>query len=167
MYDSSSRRGRRPAVGVGFGRAAAAAAVLIAVSFAGCGGKKDEGSGRPVTGKVTYNGQAVADATVTFVGPSNSAFGRTDAEGKFKLRTTIGENVPLGDYQVTITKTDTPPVPPGPTNPEDYRPPDPNAPPPPEPKDLLPAKYKTPTTSQLTASVKDSGENNFEFPLAD
>lgn len=149
------------------GRAGAVAGLLAALALAGCGGKKEEGSGRPVTGKVTYNGQPVADATVTFVGPANSAFGRTDAEGNFKLRTTVGEKVPLGDYQVTVMKTDTPPAPPASMNPEEYRPPDPNAPPPPEPKDLVPAKYKNPTTSLLTASVKDSGENKFEFPLTD
>ena len=140
--------------------------LLLAASVVGCGGKKSEGSGRPVTGKVTYNGQPVAGATVTFVGVANSAFGMTDAEGNFKLRTASGENVPLGDYQVTVTKTDTPP-PAAAANPGEYRPPDPNAPPPPEPKDLLPAKYKQGTSSQLTATVTESGQNHFELTLTD
>lgn len=140
--------------------------MLLAASATGCGGKKNEGSGRPVTGKVTYNGQPVSGATVTFVGVANSAFGMTDAEGNFKLRSSSGEIAPLGDYQVTVTKTDAPP-PAAAANPSDYRPPDPNAPPPPEPKDLLPAKYKQTTSSQLTASVMQSGQNFFEFKLTD
>jgi hypothetical protein len=143
-----------------------AAAILLGLSLAGCG-KKEEGSGKIVTGKVTYNGQAVADATVTFVGVTNAAFGRTDSEGNFKLRTTTGEKVPVGDYKVTVMKTDAPVTPSEPTKPEDYRPPDPNAPPPPAPKDLLPPKYKDPATSMLTANVTESGENKFDFPLTD
>lgn len=167
MHDCSRRCVFLSASGNCFGRAGAVAALLAALSIAGCGGKKDEGSGRPVTGKVTYNGSPVADATVTFVGPANSAFGRTDAEGKFNLRTTIGANVPPGEYQVTIMKTDAPPAPAEPSTPENYQPPDPNAPPAPAPKDLLPAKYKDPTTSKLTASVTDTDENQFDFALTD
>lgn len=143
-----------------------ASTVVAALSLAGCGGKKEAGNGRPVTGKITYNGQPVAEATVTFLGSFNSAFAQTDVEGKFKLKTAVGEKVPLGDYQVTVIKTDVPPLPP-PVPPEEYKPPVPNAPPPPEPKDLLPPKYKQPDSSQLTASVTDSGENYFEFNLKD
>lgn len=166
MFDCLSRRVSRSAGGFYIGRAAKVVALLAVLSLVGCGGK-EEGSGRPVTGKVTYNGQAVADATVTFVGLANSAFGRTDAEGKFQLHTALGEKVPVGDYQVTVTKIDAPPPPAAPSNPDQYVPPDPNAPPPPAPKDLLPAKYKDPAASTLTAGVKDSGENRFEFTLTD
>jgi hypothetical protein len=147
-------------------RASIVAALVAVLSLAGCGGKKEEGNGRPVTGKITYNGQPIAEATVTFVGDFNSAFAQTDAEGNFKLKTALGDKVPLGDYQVTVIKTETLPTPP-PVPPEEYKPPDPNAPPPPEPKDLLPPKYKQPDSSQLTASVTESGENHFEFDLKD
>lgn len=95
--------------------------------------------GRPVTGKLTYHGQPVADAIVTFVGVTTSALGRTDAGGNFMLRTKIGEKVPPGDYRVTVAHGST----------------------------KLPAKYNDLTTAMLTATVTESGDNHIELSLTD
>lgn len=140
-------------------------ALCIAASL-GCGGKKELGKGKPVTGTVLYHDQPVADCTVTFIAPFYSAFGMTDARGRFELSTAQGENVPLGDYQVTVVKTEDL-SPPEAAPDAVYQPRDANAPPPPEPKDLLPAKYKEPGTSQLTATVSEAGPNDFALTLAD
>lgn len=134
----------------------------------GCsGGAKDDANGRAATGKVTYQGNPVEGASVTFRGPSVSAFGLTDAEGKYKLRTGSGERVPLGTYQVSIVKKESPPVSTASTDQENYVPPDPNAPPAPAPKDLLPAKYGDAAQSGLTATVTADGKNEFDFSLSD
>jgi hypothetical protein len=144
--------------------------VAAAATFAslGCskGNSGGDPNGRPVTGTVTYKGSPVEGATVTFVSPNNSAFGMTDAQGKFKLKTANGENVSLGDYQVTVVKKEAPPAA-APSTPEEYVPPDPNAPPPPAPKDLLPAKYGDTKSSGLTATVKADDANDFPLQLAD
>ena len=138
----------------------------------GCsGGKKGDPNGRVVTGKVTYRGNPVEGASVTFMSTMKSAFARTDAEGKFKLSSADGEKVAIGEYRVAIFKKETPPVAETSSDPDvipdDYVSPDPNAPPPPDPKDLLPVRYADAAKSGLTASVTADGKNDFEFPLTD
>lgn len=50
----------------------------------GCGG--DEGGrGVPVSGKITLDGKPLADANVTFMNDTFAGFGKTDAEGKYRL----------------------------------------------------------------------------------
>lgn len=141
------------------------AALLL--SSAGCGGKPPA-PGKPVAGKVTYHDQPVAGAIVTFTSANASAAGVTDEQGQFKLRTALGENVPVGDYRVLVEKSEEMArsgV--GTTSEADYQPPDPDEPPPPAPKDLLPAKYKVAESSGLTATVTEKGPNEFTFPLID
>lgn len=142
------------------------AVAAVAVFASGCSSeKRGDPNGRPVSGTVTYNGAPVAGASVTFRSPTASAFGITDAEGKYKLTTAAGDKVSLGQYQVSISKKDTPPPPPA-SDSATYVPPDPNAVPV-APKDLLPPKYADAATSQLTASVTADGKNEFDFPLTD
>lgn len=141
------------------------ATVLLTV--AGCGGKPQT-AGKLVTGKVTYHDQPVAGAIVTFSSASASASGMTDEQGQFMLRTSLGENVPIGDYRVLVIKSEEMPRSGVESATEaDYRPPDDDAPPPPAPKDLLPAQYKTIETTTLSASVTEKGPNEFTFPLTD
>ena len=140
---------------------------LVLSASLGCSGDKaGNPNGRPATGTVTYKGQPVDGATVSFISPSVSAFGSTDAQGKFKLRASDGENVALGDYQVTVVKKEFTPPPPPPSE-QDYVPPAEDAPAAPEPKDLLPAKYKTVKDTPLKATVTADGKNDFPLELAD
>ncbi|HEY2416178.1 MAG TPA: hypothetical protein VGI40_28310 [Pirellulaceae bacterium] len=119
-----------------------------------------------VTVTVTYKGAPVEGATVTFVntdGPP-SANGRTDAQGKARLKTYLdGDGATLGSHKVIIEKSeavggqqnvnvDSP----------EYNP---NAPPA-TVKYHLPSKYNSIATSGLTADVKD-GPNEFTFDLKD
>ena len=148
--------------------------VAVMVALTGCAPTNDVGAAK-VTGAVTYNGNPVEGATVSFV-PSGEggkmAAGTTDAQGKFTLTTVqAGDGAVPGAYQVAISKVEgsassgeiqteeearaaAMPGSPGPVAVK-------------EAKDLLPAIYKDSAKSGLTAEVTDSGPNNFTFDLTD
>jgi hypothetical protein len=109
-----------------------------------------------VDGIVTYNGQPVEHAGVLFkpeTGPF--AMGTTDAEGKFTLITANHPGALIGEHKVGISKTETTA-----TNVQGSRFPRYDV------KHVVPAKYASPATSELTATVsKSKRENHFEFKL--
>ena len=125
----------------------------------------------PVTGVVTYNGEPVEGATVTFMATAEGgrgASGTTDSSGKYSLFTFVaGDGAIAGNYAVKISKTNGGTV--ANTAEEAKAMMEAAAGGPPkmsEIKDLLPAKYKAPQTSGLTAEVK-AGDNKFDFELTD
>ena len=124
---------------------------------------KDRPKTFPAEGVVTYKGQGVEGASVTFAPTDRkgtAAYAITDAEGKFVLNT-FGDKdgAAAGEYTVTITKKQTDTT---------QNPKDPNGPPLKSvEKSLIPARYASSGTSKLTASVKDGGENKFTFELKD
>ena len=130
------------------------ALLLLAMSLTvpvGCG------DGRPprvrVTGTVTYRGWPVKGAHVVFTPPNaRPAAARTDAQGRFTLRTFDPEDgAVLGTHQITISKMNS-------VNPDD-----PYA----ARKSSLPERYRRADTSGLTAEVTADGENDFTFELED
>jgi len=140
-----------------------------AAVLSGCGGPSLPAGAKKtakVTATVTYKGAPVEGATVTFVNTDGPppANGRTDAQGKAKLKTYVdGDGATLGAHKVIIEKseavggqqnvnTDSP----------EYNP---NAPPA-TVKYLLPQKFNSIATSGLTAEVKE-GSNDFTFDLKD
>jgi hypothetical protein len=69
----------------------------------------------PVTGKITLEGEPIADAKVVFLPqklfieqslPHPPAAAVTDADGTFRLRTDGADGAPAGDYLVLISKRD-------------------------------------------------------------
>lgn len=163
------------------GRLALTGAIVVCIL--GCGDSGSTVPTVPVTGTVTLGGAPVAEAVVSFspkTDGARAAFGQTDASGRFTLTTVqTGDGAMVGSYAVTVSKTTAPASTggtasnydpdslesveaayaegfPGNKQVEDS-----------EPKDLLPVKYKDPTTSQLDAEVKAEGENNFEFNLTE
>lgn len=110
-----------------------------------------------VTGKVTYEGKPVPKGTITFVATApdgRNAVGTLDANGTYRLQTEQpGDGALLGDYKVTISAHDEPVL--------DYIPAKPVA-----PKLLAPAKYESPTSSDLKATVR-AGSNSIDFDLKD
>jgi len=149
--------------------------LLMIVLLAGCsggGGPANRQPTKPVKVTVTYKGQPVADATITFInqeGEAAPAFGKTDAQGVAKMKTYVeGDGAVLGQHKVTITKTET--VGGGSTalqNSPDYVPPPEGGAPLPTAKSLIPEKYGLLATSNLTADVKADGKNEFTFDLKD
>ncbi|HVX13471.1 MAG TPA: carboxypeptidase-like regulatory domain-containing protein [Pirellulales bacterium] len=134
---------------------------LLALLVAGCsGGGRDAGT-VAVTGKVTYGGQAVEGATVTFASTAQSGApgaAITGADGAYTLRAKPGNyavmvsklSVAANTQQVSMEQAVTDAA-------KAVE----------EPKNLLPAKYSNPVESPLKAEVKASGTNTFDLALSD
>ncbi len=142
----------------------------------GCGGGGSANT-VPVTGTVTYNNQPVEGAVVSFipVREGQSAIGKTNASGRYTMRTAQSDGVVPGQYRVKIEKFEGGERATGPSGPtvEEY-PADyaeteaqAGAAPTPAPKHLLPAKYADPTTSGFTVTVSSGQQNTFDFALTD
>ncbi len=146
-----------------------AVGLLVAFAVAGCG--SGDAKLVPVTGKVTYKGQPVAKAGVTFVHSDGkmSPVGVTDENGVFTLGSPVGQGAMVGEYKVGIVKKAAREGMPADPKPEDMikmmgaggkRVA--------EPKDEIPAKYADTKTSGLTAKVtSDKKQNDFTFDLTD
>jgi hypothetical protein len=136
-----------------------------ALFFAGCSGSGVAGT-VPVSGKVTYKGQPVGGATVSFIGEAGGSRGAvavSEADGTYKLRTLETEGALPGKYTVTVTKTESAASTTLPTMEEMAKS---SGKPPPEAKELLPAKYGDPAQTPLKFEVK-AGSNNIDLPLTD
>lgn len=141
----------------------------------GCG--VDVPSTVPVTGTVMLDGKPLDGATVNFLseGTNIAASGKTNAEGKFVMKTFIGstsvDGAMVGNHGVSVVKTeskgtgDAPAdleetkkmmqeMASNPTITSDFK-----------SKALIPERYNNPTMSKLTASVSDSGPNDIVLEL--
>lgn len=140
---------------------------VVAVTWlAGCSGASIPNT-IPVSGKVTYKGQPVGSATVTFVGEANTrpATALTSADGTYSLMTLDSQGALAGNYRVTVDKTDIPPELRKDVSMEEAAA---NAnKPTPEPKKLLPAKYSDPKLTPLKFEVKAGGAATFDIQLTD
>jgi hypothetical protein len=132
---------------------------VFVVLALGCGGTKHA----PVSGKVTLNGQPLANVFVSFqpiakegsteAGPGSS--GTTDAQGRFTLKMATGENgAVVGKHRVIISqvvnKTDDT----GDARPTRGGPPQ---------MEKLPARYNS--ESQETFDVPSGGTDKADFAL--
>jgi len=88
---------------------------FIGLFFLGLMGCNPDSKYVKVTGTVTYNGQPVEGATVTFQplgADGESAAGITDAGGKYSVTSVYavqgGAGVVPGDYTITVSKVDRP-----------------------------------------------------------
>lgn len=148
------------------------ALLLGCFAVSGCG----QQSLPSVGGRVTLDGEPVAQAGVTFepVGGGSVASGVTDGQGRFRLETINQEGVAPGEYKVTIVKTRTVSVekPPAGSKKAISKDGGQGA----EIDDdlldtgvwriehLIPQRYADPETSGLTVTVK-AEENHFPFEL--
>jgi hypothetical protein len=149
----------------------------------GCSSDDGLGTRYPVSGKVTYNGQPVAKAKISFI-PASKEGAKQGAsgdivDGAFSLSTlSPGDGALPGDYLVTISARE--------VDEEKLKaetekimakhgmtgkvgamvPPELQAKAAKDAKSSLPKKYEDPKTSKLTAKVVE-GSNSFDFPLTD
>lgn len=134
---------------------------LSAISFAcalGCGG--DSVPLVAGTGKVTYRGNPVVDAHVTFYPQSGpSAFGMTNAEGEFSLSTNGKSGAVAGDSVkvAVVAVEEVNKLEPSVQHPEGLI----------ETKSKIPEKYGMISSTPLTVTVASSGENHFLLELTD
>jgi hypothetical protein len=133
-------------------------ATIAFIAFVGCKGSTGSIT-VPATGKLTYQGQPVADAVVVFNPPAadSATLGgtaTTDEQGAFQISTNsssgqMQRGIAPGKYVVTVSKlslADTKTM---------------SAP----PRNLLPKKYFSAKTSDLSAEVKTGADNRFDFVL--
>ncbi len=138
-----------------------ALAVVFAFTQSGCS-KESFPTTVPVTGVVTLDGKAVAEATVNLVPMSQtgkSASGITDAEGKFSVTTYMSPTFSPagampGEYVISVIKMQYPEKPPGMTQWEEQAWSDKAG----KPKSLLPKTYLDPMKSGLKVTVKNAAE---------
>jgi len=122
-----------------------------------------------VTGTITFEGEPLADASVSFTpeteGSGHPAYGTTDDNGMYVLQTLQGRvdaGTTPGRYLVTVSKRERRPVA-APTGEYDgtSTADNPNLPP---PRSLIPERYERVATSELTATV-DKDNTVFDFDL--
>jgi len=149
------------------------AGLLFVVTFvAGCSG--DSGPKTvPASGVVTYKGQRVAEANVSFLGDGTirPAVAVTDDKGEFVLTTSrSGDGAVAGRHAVTVIKSVEPPKKAssaGSMSMEDAAKAAEEPPNQGKTLYLVPEKYSLPGTSGLSYEVKSGEENHFEINLED
>lgn len=151
------------------------AALLLFI--AGCGGGAARPEIAPVSGRVTYKGQPVEGAKVTFrtEGSPRVGTGITNANGEYELTTfDTNDGAVVGEHRVTIAKfeqeVDS-------AESEGYDPENPGATYSQQMmsaasgkdklESQLPAKYADPATTPLTRTVVAGEDNVFNFEIED
>ena len=138
--------------------------ICVSVFTLGCGSKGIKTD--VVTGKVTFNGEVLADASVRFspvASGGNIGYGKTDENGVYKLQTLLGEaeaGTTPGDYIITVSKSfnvGTGKFQEGP----DGGPPIEIM----DPVEMIPANYSDKTKSELRFTVVAGKKNEFDIPL--
>lgn len=146
---------------------------LLLVLSAGCGDSVKPSRGVPVSGKITLGGKPLADADVSFLNDTFIGFGKTDAEGNYRLV----QGAAPGKNKVYISKFEggaAPKVAGMELNPEagidegqlaaaqmgaagTKKPVG--------PKQLVPADYSNPSTTKLNYDVGADGATGVDFNL--
>jgi len=142
--------------------------ILGLFTLSGCGGPKVKGL-VSVQGTVTYKGEPLEGAAICFAPEEfetgdRLATGKTDAQGKFELRT-IGElGVLPGEYVVVVIKNEVSSAKHAPSlDSKASR----SRPKPPEIKSLIPKRYNDPKTSRLSVTVEKSGLKDWRLEIVD
>lgn len=134
----------------------------IVGALLGCSGGDPEGPEKlptvPAGGTVTYQGNPVANADVSFQHSEGklTSTGKTDAAGKFSLKSYgADEGAPAGSYTVTVSVSGAQEIEPGVLAPE----------PPGGFKSPIPAKYGSATTSGLKVEIPAEGSTDLKVEL--
>ena len=114
---------------------------MAPLGFGGCG--RSGPQQWPTTGRVTLQGQPV-EGSIRFSNPKTGVdlVVRLDKDGKYAVVTSAGTGLPEGDYRVAVVP------------PKRHAPVGTFTMPPETKKSNIPPKYREPSTSGLTCSVK-------------
>lgn len=138
------------------------ATVAVLALVGGCG--ESAGPSGKVTGKVTYQGQAVSSGMVSFAGEEIGVGGGglLQEDGSYELLNVAGGAIPVGAYKVAIRPVP-PKLPNGDMEAMEERMKNSS----PWPKiPNIPAKYRNVQTSGFSAEVKE-GDNTFDFEMTE
>ena len=126
---------------------------LLALFLGGCG-RSSNVKTYPVTGVVTFKGELLPNAVVSFFpAGGRPASGMTNAQGEFSLSTfKAGDGAMPGMHSVTVSE------PAAEMKEGDYSVPEPKPP-------RFPVKYTDPRQSELKFEVKPGEENKFAIDL--
>lgn len=124
---------------------------LLVLGISGCGGSAIKPGRKTgvVTGTITLNDQPLNGGVVCLTDDvdGDTAFGTVGSDGKFSVTYNRGSNVPTGKYHITVSPPP-PAVQPTPAelmkNPGKYK-----------VVNTIPVKYRTKTTTDLTAEIKE------------
>lgn len=139
--------------------------LAAALLLSGCTSRSSNSNLPPlvkVTGTVSYQGQLIEGADVTFnnVEAGYTAVGKTDASGKFVLTTEGEEGVVAGKQVVAIRRVDVIDNTPAGVDVSAG-----GVATPPTIRWIVPENYSIPTTSGLTAEVSSGGPQEIPFDL--
>jgi hypothetical protein len=132
--------------------------MLLCIGMVGCGGPANAPTLAKVSGVANFQGKPLADATVTFYpakGPVG--IGRTDADGKFQMRTNGSLGVVVDTHKVTVFVTDEAAEPPPMDGNEMAI----------ANKSVLPKKYSDKETTDLQITVPAEGNANLVLDLTE
>ena len=142
------------------------AIAVVCLFLAGCGSGSVSGTS-PVKGKVTYNGQPVEGATISFYSEAEGvrpAVAISGSDGTYELKTLDTTGAMPGKYVVLVAKTEIPPELMKEVSMDEAAA---NAGKPlPQPKELLPAKYLDAAQTPFKFEVKP-GDNTIDLALVD
>ena len=125
----------------------------VCIASTGCGESPTGPPVHPVSGKVTFEGNAVKAGVIAFADNEKGAIYEATLEGgSYEMESQHGNGIPAGSYKVSVY----PPSPP-PSN-------DPNVVTPPPTADDIPEKYRAYDSSGFTAEVKEGG-GTFDFEM--
>lgn len=138
----------------------ASAACVGLFSLPGCG--ESAGPSGTVSGKITNQSQPLATGTVvTFMSDAGAVgTGIVEEGGTYRIKTTEGDELPAGDYKVSLSPPIPPPVDPAAAMKASME----SGGKPPADNWNVPEKYRQAATSGWTASVKE-GDNTFDFTI--
>jgi len=139
--------------------------LILICPVAGC--SSNSTGTTPVSGRVTYKGQPVEGATISFVpeGDGRPATSISGSGGVYHLMTLDAIGAMPGPYTVVVRKSELPADSTKAVTMEEAV--KINSRPPPLPKEWLPAKYSDAARSPLKFEVKAGQKNNFDLQLAD
>ena len=142
---------------------------LILIIVAGCSRDPRIPELASALGVVTYQGEPLADATVTFVSTETEkgyqpGIGSTNDRGEFRIRSYEYDGAIVGSHKIVVFKLDASTLvidpktqKPVPMMDKRWK----------KPKLFIPAKYTQPEMSGLTAKVESGKKNQFTFELKD